>query len=75
MTSFLRRGAGGRPAPFCGICTKWRIFRRQTLCKMTNKKFLKSLVKFRTMWYNINVVKGRGKPKSRRGSEQNRKNF
>jgi hypothetical protein len=26
---------------------------------MTNKKFLKTLDKFRSMWYNIIVVKGR----------------
>ena len=59
MTSFLRRGASGRSRPFCGICTKWHIFCRQTLCKMTNRNFLKTLDKFRLMWYNIIVVKGR----------------
>ena len=44
-----------RREPFCAICTNHALFCAKSLCKMTNKKFPKTLDKWVRLWYNISV--------------------
>ena len=73
--TLFRRRAGGRLAPFLCKVHNFHPFFLKCLCKLTKRNFLKPLDISHPLWYNINVVKGRGKPKLQQGREQKSKKF
>ena len=73
---FLTGPTAAAAGSICALLFKLHNFLTKIPLKFVQIIFPFSIDKYLFLWYNIIVVKGRGKPKSRQGREQkSKKNF